>query len=325
VRNQGMCGACWAFAAAGSVEGSVAIRTGRMVAVSAQELLDCDTRFNKGCAGGSPFYAFQYIAEKGITSWDKYPYVPQQGTCRRDGMPGVSAIHEFGVVPPYNQKMLMAAVAEAPVTAGVCGTQQSFLFYQAGVLDDPQCCTQQNHALLIVGWGDDEALGPYWLAKNSWSAQWGEQGYIRLRRLTGAMASARSPGQCGLAVSPSLALEGFGGNATNDLEPPPPNPLLAWVSGNWRNLLLALTGLVLVYWLVSLLHTLCAPSWRAASAGWGGAQAPPPPAGTGGGGRYGSVAMVPVQAQAPPRVQPFQGRGRRLRDPAEGDGLLSHA
>jgi hypothetical protein len=52
---------------------------------------------------------------------------------------------------------------------------------------------------------------PYWLAKNSWGAWWGEGGYIRLRRGT---STGRSPGTCGIAVSPSMAMGGYGGDVS---------------------------------------------------------------------------------------------------------------
>ena len=51
--------------------------------------------------------------------------------------------------------------------AGVCGTDPFFLLYSSGVFDLDDCCTAQNHALTLVGYGHDAATGlDYWLAQN---------------------------------------------------------------------------------------------------------------------------------------------------------------
>lgn len=38
-----------------------------------------------------------------------------------------------------------------------------------------------NHGVALVGYGDDED-GAYWIIRNHWGTQWGENGYMRLRR-----------------------------------------------------------------------------------------------------------------------------------------------
>ena len=74
VKNQGSCGACWAFSATGALEGRTFVETGELVSLSEQNLIDCDFS-NNGCAGGLPAQAFDFVrAEGGLESEENYPY-----------------------------------------------------------------------------------------------------------------------------------------------------------------------------------------------------------------------------------------------------------
>ncbi|KAF7234110.1 hypothetical protein EG68_12456, partial [Paragonimus skrjabini miyazakii] len=88
VENQGQCGSCWAFSAAGNVEGQWFIKTGQLVTLSKQvllvtylQLVDCD-RVAEGCNGGWPVSSYQEIMVMGgLESQDDYPYVGKEQQC----------------------------------------------------------------------------------------------------------------------------------------------------------------------------------------------------------------------------------------------------
>jgi hypothetical protein len=196
VKNQGMCGSCWAFATIASTEASIHIATGQAPpALSVQELIDCDTQYNRGCYGGNPVLAYDYIMNMGVTGWNDYPYLEGKQKCRRPFLEARAKIDGFLMISSFDQKNLKRFVATGPVSIGICGTDFSFMFYAGGVYDQLDCCTVQNHAMIIVGYGYDEDTElDYWLLQNSWGTRWGEHGYMRILR-----TEEIGIGLCGLA------------------------------------------------------------------------------------------------------------------------------
>jgi len=65
--------------------------------------------------------------------------------------------------------------------SGYCG---SFMLYKGGVITR-SCGPIANHAVLIVGYGSSNGQD-FWIVKNSWGAAWGERGYFRILRSSGA-------------------------------------------------------------------------------------------------------------------------------------------
>jgi len=79
VKNQGTCGSCWAFSTVGALEGAMASSGRKMVDLSMQQILACDTGGN-ACNGGSMIQAFEWVKENGLASLKDDPYLCKDGS-----------------------------------------------------------------------------------------------------------------------------------------------------------------------------------------------------------------------------------------------------
>jgi len=207
VKNQLECGSCWAFAATGSLEGQHALAAKELVSLSEQNLVDCSKDYgNDGCKGGLMTYAYKYIKENnGIDTEESYPYVGKDQNCTFNASTVGATVTGYVEVPSGNEDALQNAVATVgPVAVAIDASHSSFHFYETGVYYERHCSSHRlDHGVLAVGYGvtaneSSTTDTEYWLVKNSWGEDWGEEGYIKMSRNWG--------NNCGIATDASYPL-----------------------------------------------------------------------------------------------------------------------
>ncbi|XP_031431918.1 cathepsin K-like [Clupea harengus] len=131
VKNQGICGSCWAFSAVGALEGQLMKKGKELVDLSPQNLVDCVVK-NSGCHGGFMTFAFGYVSSTGgIASEKAYPYTGMHGKCVDKTVMKAATCTDFMILPHGNEDMLRAAVAQVgPIAVGVNASQPTFNFYK---------------------------------------------------------------------------------------------------------------------------------------------------------------------------------------------------
>uniref|UniRef100_A0A8C3IJJ7 Peptidase C1A papain C-terminal domain-containing protein n=1 Tax=Chrysemys picta bellii TaxID=8478 RepID=A0A8C3IJJ7_CHRPI len=196
VKDQGdKCRSCWAFAAVANIESLWNIHFHQPRNLSVQEVLDCSW-CGAGCKGGYAWDAFTTVLHKrGLTSEDAYPYTGRQETCHNLNEPA-AYIQGFQTLPGDEEEIAAHVASTGPITVTLNSAVMKN--YQNGISQPSvMSCSpdQMDHVVLLVGYGHEKKM-QYWIIKNSWGEDWGEEGYYRLHRGSNA---------CGITTFPVTA------------------------------------------------------------------------------------------------------------------------
>ena len=170
-RMQGVCGSCWAFAAAGALEAMLRIYEARVLDLSEQHAIDCNLD-GYSCDGGWMTGAYRLWQRDGARLETDRPYLGEDGRpCVPDSLPWATTVLGWTAIAP-DRESVQRAILVGPV-ASAMHVYPDFQHYRGGVYEhegrDPI-----NHAVLLVGW--DDTLGA-WILKNSWGPGWGDDGF----------------------------------------------------------------------------------------------------------------------------------------------------
>jgi C1A family cysteine protease len=196
VKDQGGCNSCWAFSAIAQVETWWKITNNNpdlMIDLSEQFLLSCSS---VNCEPGLVGDALDFLKLTGIPTETCLEYQGNAEISCSDACENWE--NEAVKIPEWGYITISEAITETiknaiyhhPVSATLSVYEDLSDGYVGGVYEHTYGTDNFGHAILIVGWNDEEQS---WICKNSWGTGWGDQGYFRIKW-----------GECGIGLNVSF-------------------------------------------------------------------------------------------------------------------------
>ncbi|XP_065183010.1 cathepsin O-like [Sycon ciliatum] len=183
VRDQQLCGSCWAFGVVETIESHWAIRHGELHELSVQQLLDCTPHCScKGCFTGD---AFKWLVQSrtALELRKDNPYADEKKQCASRPTTNVR-ISNYSCChfEPSAELTQLRSVLFQNGPFAIMINAASLKDYVGGIIQHH--CPFKNvnggyHSVVVVGY-DMTGEVPYWIIRNSWGEAFGEEGYFRV-------------------------------------------------------------------------------------------------------------------------------------------------
>ncbi len=204
--DQGSCGNCWAFAAAHAYSDFRSLLANRKsTLLSADYLTKCSAGPQEngdpnGCCGDQHGRAMKHFAEEGAVSNECIMPSQQLKEYNRDlkatnpltcpvscdnNQPYVTEVYQlanydFNCDGVSNEDLKRMLHESGPVAASMAYDPR-LSTYECGVYCASKQESSSRHAVEIVDYGISRVGTPFWVVKNSWGSDWGENGFFRIR------------------------------------------------------------------------------------------------------------------------------------------------
>lgn len=208
IRDQSNCGSCWAFVTANTISDRFCIAKGTTRFMSPQDLLECCVGCllysKENCSGGYVHLALYYMKNIGACTGESYndfsmckPYfmepntdtevisIPCKRSCAQPKVYPVTYTSDRLSILNYIYFNGEAAIIEQLESGGTViltfDLYEDFFTYKSGVYEYTVGEQLDVHSVRVIGYGIQDDV-PYWLCANTWGIEWGENGFVKIKR-----------------------------------------------------------------------------------------------------------------------------------------------
>lgn len=175
--TQGNCNGCWAFGIANHLSDRFCIK-GKNVVLSVQDLMEC-TSGNRCCEGGYASNGYRYMIETGIVAEGCKRYKKKCNECKPSSCTHYKCKPNSMFWADTIQQAKREIYKNGPIEA-VFEVYDDFPYYESGIYHKTSNTSLGIHTVEVIGWGTENGIR-YWLCKNSWGDDWGDNGFFKIK------------------------------------------------------------------------------------------------------------------------------------------------